>query len=194
MIKKILRRIFLMCQLISDKIKGCDFAAPLDNEDIHVPRSAGNRYQATTPRIYHDLKQQLWHVSEADSILDVGCGKGRMLYFFSKQFDFGKVDGLEYSELLSGIAKQNMDKLKLPVTIHTGDAATFTALDYNYFYLFNTCPEQVMSRFVHNLCNHIDANPRKVTILYFNPVCRDCFLEHGFKIVSYKKGLMILTK
>lgn len=192
MIKKMLRSIFLWLQLLYDRILGCDFAAPLVNHEIGIARSDGNRYQATTPRIYRAICRQLKGAHMEDSILDVGCGKGRMLYLFHKKCSFGKVDGLEYSTLLAGIARQNMNKLQLTSEIYIEDAARFTLLDYNFFYICNSLPEKPMQSFVSNLCENIKQNPRKVTVLYFNPVCKECFLEHGFHTVSFKGGLMVL--
>lgn len=193
MIKKILRWAFLRIQLLGDKMRGCDFAAPMDNQEIGIAPSEGVRYQATTPRIYRNLKRQLKHTGNEDAILDVGCGKGRMLYFFLKKCHFGKVDGLEYSERLAAIARQNMEKLHLPAQVYVANAAEFTQLDYNYFYLFNPFPEKIMLPFVQHLCDSIAKNPRKVTILYMNPVCKDCFIENGFRVVSSEGGLIILT-
>lgn len=193
MIKKILRNVFLRMQLLQDKLRGCDFAAPMDNQEIGIAPSEGVRYQATTPRIYQNLKRQLKNTGTEDAILDVGCGKGRMLYFFLRKCHFGKVDGLEYSERLAAIARQNMDKLHLDAQIYVENAAEFTQLDYNYFYLFNPFPEKIMQPFVRHLCESIEKNPRRVTILYMNPVCKDCFVENGFHTVSFNGGLMILT-
>lgn len=193
MIKKMLRKCFLWMQLLSDKLRGCDFAAPMDNSEIGIAPSEGVRYQATTPRVYRDLKLHCKNAGKEDAILDVGCGKGRMLLFFSKKCCFGRVDGLEYSERLAAIARQNMDKLQLDAQIYIENAAEFTQLDYNYFYLFNPFPEKIMLSFVRHLCDNIEKNPRRVTILYMNPVCKDCFIENGFHVVSFEGGLMVLT-
>ena len=116
-----------------------------------------------------------------------------MLYFFSSQCRFGKVDGLEYSGVLADIAKQNMRKLHIPSQIFVENAAEFTQLDYNHFYLFNPFPEKIMLSFVEHLCDNIKHHPHKVTIFYMNPVCKKCFTEHGFHIISMTGGLMVLT-
>lgn len=193
MLKKLFRNLFLQMQLLQDKLRGCDFAAPMDNNQIGIAPEEGIRYQATTPRIFLDIRRQLKSISNNDSILDVGCGKGRMLHFFSTNFRFGKVDGLEYSQRLANIARQNMDQLHLKTNIYVENAAAFTQLNYNYFYLFNPFPKNIMDVFVQHLCENIKQNPRKVTILYLNPVCQDCFIKHGFQIISFKGGLMVLT-
>lgn len=90
MLKKLFRNLFLQMQLLQDKLRGCDFAAPMDNNQIGIAPEEGIRYQATTPRIFLDIRRQLKSISNDDSILDVGCGKGRMLYFFRLIFGLEK--------------------------------------------------------------------------------------------------------
>ena len=55
-------------------------------------------------------------VTDKDAIIDIGCGKGRMLYFFS-QFPFKYVDGLEYSRELVAAAEGNIAIMR---KIHNG--------------------------------------------------------------------------
>lgn len=62
-------------------------------------------------------------VSDKDAIIDVGCGKGRMLYFFA-QFPFRLVDGLEYSGELVAIAQNNFAILR---KLRKGQSESFRA-------------------------------------------------------------------
>lgn len=57
------------------------------------------------------------NIQQGDAIIDLGCGKGKCLEFFSK-FPFSRVDGLEYSEELTKIARNNMKVLGLKSYIY----------------------------------------------------------------------------
>lgn len=179
---KILRGIYYSYLMFRDKCRGTDFYASVENGEQGVPDSeSGSRYQASSPlydcSLNAFLKQQ--H-HKFDAIIDVGCGKGRMLEIFS-HFDFSKVAGLEYSSELAEIARMNMQKLGLSCEVFIEDATVFNAYDdYNYFYLFNPFPQPIMEKFVEKVKESIAQNPRKVTIIYTNPLCLSVFLESGF--------------
>lgn len=107
MLKKIFRNIFLNLQILLDRMRGVDFSIPVyHKEENHV------QSMSSTPLIAGILKKFLRneHITPDDAIIDVGCGKGRMVYFFSK-FPFGQVAGLEYSQEVYETAKENMLRL-----------------------------------------------------------------------------------
>ena len=55
-------------------------------------------------------------ITNDDAIIDIGCGKGSMLYLFS-QYPFKLVGGLEYSGELVAIAERNLAILR---KLHSG--------------------------------------------------------------------------
>ena len=76
-----------------------------------------NRYSTTSSRTLNLIGNYLYDkVTDKDAIIDIGCGKGRMLYFFS-QFPFKYVDGLEYSRELVAAAEGNIAIMR---KIHNG--------------------------------------------------------------------------
>lgn len=52
------------------------------------------------PNILSNLK-----IKDSDTLIDVGCGKGYILYLFSK-LPFSLVDGIEYNQELCDIAQK----------------------------------------------------------------------------------------
>ena len=69
-------------------------------------------YAPTRWNIRYVLKRYLrGRITHDDAIIDIGCGKGKMIYFFSK-FPFGRIDGLEYSRDVADIAEKNIRKLR----------------------------------------------------------------------------------
>lgn len=173
-----LRYVFYKLQEVTDALRGVDFAVVYEN----IPKEIGTRYSATTPRIYWKLYLYLKGQTRKDiKMLDVGCGKGRMLEFFSR-CGISTVDGIEYSEELVGIARANMDVLGLKCKIFHGNAAEWDGYDsYNYFYLFNPFGKIIMEGFGKSLIASCHRKPRKITIIYFNPKEERTLIELGMK-------------
>lgn len=85
----------------------------------------GYDYECTHPRVLGMLDKICREADGNDSILDVGCGKGRMLCFFSR-YGFGRVDGIEYNLQIAAIARRNLEKLRLQSQVFLMDACGFT--------------------------------------------------------------------
>lgn len=167
-------------QIITERIRGIDFTAEIDSrEENHV------NYGASTPLINNILKGYFkkMNIGGDDSIIDVGCGKGRMIYFFS-QLPFGNVGGVEYEEDLFNICKKNLSRLKVyRVKVYRDDAASFGGYDeYNYFYLFNPFHKDIMQGFIDRLKESKDRKDRDIRVVYFNPLDLNMFIKNGFCI------------
>ena len=75
---------------------------------VNMHEEGHSNYSTTSSRTLNRIGNYLYDkVTNSDAIIDVGCGKGRMLYFFS-QFPFKYVDGLEYSRELVAAAEENI--------------------------------------------------------------------------------------
>jgi SAM-dependent methyltransferase len=145
-------------------------------------------YEPSPDRFLCKIMTQL-PIRFSDRLLDVGCGKGYALFLFHR-FPFEVTDGVEISPYLVKIARLNLQKLKIPAVIYLSDAAAFQNLDsYNYFYLANPFPENVMAEFLENLKLSMLRNSRTVTILYLNPVCDKMFRNIAQKIVQYEEKI-----
>lgn len=178
----IFERIIQGYLILQDRIRGTDFHRKVIE---HV--GGGYYYECTHLRILPQLRRICSKVTPKDCIIDVGCGKGRMLAWFS-QFAFGRVDGIELNSSLVSIAEKNMAKLGLSSKIIFGDVRTYQEWDpYNYFYLYNPFPEKIMEEFIHNLKESIRRNPRTVYVLYTNAECRDTLIASGFRELPLKR-------
>lgn len=203
---KILYKFSHLISRIHDIILGVDFEIRVDEWDGHrFP------YESTTFLSYRNLKKYIKQLAMPErscatlKILDVGCGKGKMLYVFS---DIAKslnkdsstiisaVSGLEYRKSLVKIAESNMkilrQRLFVPVNVIYGDAETYNDYDdYNLFYLYNPFDEAIMKKFICNICISVRNRPRKVRIVYCNPYFEDILLEAGFR---FESGFFYHTK
>jgi hypothetical protein len=59
-------------------------------------------------------------------------------------------------------------------------------------FLFNPFDKAIMAPFAKNVMESIIRRPRKFTILYANPLCKDIWLSLGFKETFHFKKLHYL--
>ncbi len=144
-------------------------------------RANGTDYVGYQASVLTDSKMiKALSISREDRMLDIGCGKGKMVFYFDK-LGFGRSDGIEYSKALADCAERNMKILKRNCSIIHGDAISFEGYkDYNYFYLYNPFGKETMRRVMQKIEDSYEANPRKITIIYYNPLCHEQVVQSGF--------------
>lgn len=127
-----------------------------------------------------DTVFQTFAISADVSVLDIGCGKGGALITLSR-YPFSHVDGLEISPDLVQIAHQNLSRLRIAKPrVFCSDAENFTDLDkYTYLYLYHSFLEPVMKRVLENVNDSLRRTPRRLTLVYKNPVCEDLVIKAG---------------
>ncbi len=168
---------FLMCT--KDQLRGVDFQQKIltDNKS----------YAPYAPTSSYLLVPLYWYLypkvkSKREGIIDIGCGKGKMLEFFSK-LPFKYVHGLEYSEPIVQIARCNIEKLDLNCKVFCEDAKTFADYDnYTWFYLFYPFDEEIMKLFIAHLKENVQKYPRKVHLIYHFPAYHDLLIEENFMV------------
>ena len=117
--------------------------------------------------------------------LDIGCGKGRALCM-AAHYGFTKVTGLDFSRSLCEAATENLEKTKLQIpelqyTVINNDAFYFEIpQDVDCIFLFNPFDEIIMSAVVNNIFSSLQNNPRKISIIYVNPLHKEFFLKAGY--------------
>lgn len=145
-------------------------------DELNLPEDRCH-YYANSGGPHLDKVLKAMEITPQDSVVDFGSGKGGALITLSR-YPFARIAGVEISPRLVVIARRNLDKLRIGnVSMYVCDAAEFTALDeYNWFYFFSPFPSAVMSAVIRNICSSLAHNPRKATIIYFNPECHDAVI------------------
>jgi SAM-dependent methyltransferase len=120
-------------------------------------------------------------VSAADSILDIGCGKGGAMLTMAR-FPFARIDGVELSPRLARIARENFIRAGVGnVRVYCCDATEFTAFDrYRYLYMYNPFPEPVMRRVLQNVAKSARGAGKRITLIYRHPVSDKLLREARF--------------
>lgn len=170
--------------------ENCDFSGWMTQREAGFLEEEGNQYQPSSDRLVDILKQ--FPIEEKDAILDIGCGKGKAMYLMSR-FPFHKIRGYDISEKLVQIANGNFRKtgLKQCKAINA-NALNYDSYDeFNYFFMFNSFPEDVFSIMMKHIMDSIDRRTRKCVFIYMNPVCHTYMIEHTpFRLVYKKRGLL----
>ena len=123
------------------------------------------------PTYYHILPLLLRYLGPDDTFVDVGCGKGRVLWFIATRRRLRKAIGIEIEPELAQIARENMKKARLrtPVTITEADASQVDLSEGTVYYLYNPFGRETLLRFLGNIERSLQTNPRVIRIVYLNP-------------------------
>jgi hypothetical protein len=140
-------------------------------------------YQPTEAALFHEMLSALGEQAGCDFrgfvFIDLGSGKGRTLLMAS-DYPFRHIVGVELFPGLHRVAEENLRKYKcesqkcFALQSVCADASEFCFPDEPIvLYLFNPFPEAGLRRVVANLEQSLRGHPRRVFVLYHNPL-----LEH----------------
>ena len=107
-----------------------------------------------------------------DVVFDLGAGAGRMVCVAAR-LDIRKCIGVEISEKYCDRARQNARRLrgrKAPIEIVCEDATRTDLSAGTIFYMFNPFGRDTLAAVVENLHQSLRVHPRRVRIIYVNPV------------------------
>lgn len=125
--------------------------------------------------------------------VDIGCGKGRALCV-AGHYGFSKVTGIDFSPALCADAARNLQRsAKQPSDFHyevlLQDAAVWPVPDdADCLFFFNPFDEEIMEKVIARIRESLRKNPRKLQIIYVNPLYRDLFTSNGFREYFHDKN------
>ena len=146
-------------------------------------RELGNDY-APTP--YGTIRQALRHLPRNVTdftFVDFGSGKGRVLLSAS-DYDFKEIIGVEFAKELHESAQKNISNYRsdrqkcFSMTSELADATQFAIPAGNCILFFsNPFDESLMQKIASNIKASFHENPRKIVVMYYNPISRRVFDE-----------------
>src|SRR6185437_410470 len=154
-------------------------------------------YQGSNYFIIEKAFEYLKSERANNNILDFGSGKGRIMVV-AAHYGFKNISGIDFSEPMCREAEYNIEKTKplFPNTnfkIICNDAANYKIeIDTDVFFFFNPFDEVVMLQVVKNILYSLRQNPRKVYVIYVNPLHKEIFLSAGFEEEYYLKKMEYL--
>ncbi len=150
--------------------------------------------------VSYDVLEQFFNevkLEKFSHFLDIGCGKGRAMCV-AATYTVERISGVELSKDLCIAAKKNIgfSQLLFPYTdfnIYNNDAFYFEIEDdVDCIFMFNPFDEIVMSAVMENIETNLENNPRKMTIIYINPLQKHVLTEWGYNQVYHSKKLEYL--
>jgi predicted RNA methylase len=166
--------------------RGTEWAADIDSENW----GEGTGYAATPPDTVRRSIQSLQIDHEEYVFIDLGSGKGRVVLVAS-EFPFKECLGIEYAPDLHKVAVRNIadfssDKQRCKVVkSHCLDAAKFS-LPETPLVLFFAHPfgDAVLDKFLQSVQRSLRETPRRVYVIYYDPICSDQFVSAGFREIG----------
>lgn len=127
-------------------------------------------------------------IKTGDVLVDVGCGKGRVINYWLDNFLENQIVGIELDHQVAQKTARRLANYK-NVTIISGNVIELIPDNANLFYLFNPFNCEVMKDFKESLINKFfNKNlgwAHSFQIVYYNPVCAHLFLDDFKFICSY---------
>jgi SAM-dependent methyltransferase len=120
-------------------------------------------------------------VSDCDTFVDFGCGKGRVVHQAAKR-PFRRVIGVEISPALAEIARANLasrrHRYQCPnVEIVVADAKEFRVPDeLTIAYFWHPFTGETLAAVLRGIVDSIDRHPRRVRLIYLG--------HHGAEVLS----------
>lgn len=168
--------------------RNTEWAADVDSENW----AEGTGYAATPPDTVRTAVEKL-PINHGEYVfIDLGSGKGRV-FLVASEFPFKECLGVEYAPDLHEVAARNIasftsDKQQCMVLkSYCHDAASFP-LPKTPLVLFFAHPfgEVVLNGFLENLQQSLDETPRRVYVIYYDPICIEQFRSFGmYEIASH---------
>ena len=168
----------------------------VDLEELGVDVSLASVYMPVSYNLLEEIFDQL-PKDTRNHFVDIGCGKGRALCMAAHQ-GFKHISGLDFSKKLCDIAIKNLQKTKKKLTGFTSNVVNNDAFYYEIpddtdcIFFFNPFEEIIMSGVVDNIFKSLELNPRKIKIIYVNPIDKHLFLQAGYKQIWYSKKMKYL--
>jgi SAM-dependent methyltransferase len=141
-------------------------------------------YQPTDSALFHEMIGAFPQKDAFDfqdlTFIDLGSGKGRTLLMAS-DYPFRRIVGVELLPTLNQAAQENLNKYHsesqkcFAIESICADATEFRfPAEPTLLFLFNPFPESGLRRVIANLGQSLRERPRKIYVLYHNPL-----LEHA---------------
>lgn len=157
--------------------------------------SAENQ-EAHIPSFWFALRRILprGEVSPDDVFVDFGSGMGRIVYQAAERYPFERVVGIELSERAHAAAEENLartaPKLRArEVELVHGDVLNFDVPDdLTVAYIGNPFSGLIFQAVVDKLVASVRRAPRRLRVIYLNPVEEQMLLDAGFVQVRALRG------
>lgn len=136
--------------------------------DYEKEDSNHSRYEPTNYGVLERLAQS-GYLSKDDTLVDYGCGKGRVGFFMNYTLGCRTI-GVEYSEPLYEDALKNLANYagkKDGVSFVCQNAENYEVGEANCFYFFNPFSEKILRSVLRRIYESYYENPREMRLYFY---------------------------
>ena len=187
---------FMLYDNIRGSLKyGSNTFAPVELKNLTIidgDKKEGSRYEAVSFYMLEQLFSAFRKISGCTSIVDLGCGKGRVM-MVAAHYGFKEITGIDFATELCDQAVLNMKKKQEQFPGIVWRVINQNVENYeiapgdSVFFLFNPFNQSVLKNFLMKLNISCDQFPRTVYFLYASPQYQKLFLDNGYAIIFQKK-------
>jgi SAM-dependent methyltransferase len=167
--------------------------------DAYLPVHKTDGRVLYVPSAWHVLPRALRYigVSERDTFVDFGCGKGRVLHQAAR-WPFQRVIGVEVSPELAEIARTALAARSRRhrcrnVEVVVSDVRQFRVPDdLTIAYFFRPFGDETLNAVLRGIAESIARNPRRVRMIYLSPMTsRSTILATGrFRLMQQQSSAL----
>ncbi len=161
-------------------------------------------YEAVSYYLLENVLKAFRKFSNASSIVDLGCGKGRVMVA-AAYFGFTSITGIDFAKELCEEAEKNMKKIEPKFTDLDWKVVCKDVLNYkiqetdSVFFMFNPFDKEILEKFLEKIETTLKSYPRIIWFLYASPLHLDVLLQYKYKIIQHinpnmKLNAVILKK
>ena len=158
-------------------------------------------YEAVNYFMLERLLAEFRKISSSAFIVDLGCGKGRVMVV-AAHFGFTHITGIDFAKELCEEASRNMEKTQSAIPGISWKVIHANVLDYTIlpedfvFFMFNPFVEETLDSFLSKLEESCRLFPRKTYFLYASPQHVTALEDRGYNIIFCQsmmnlKGLIL---
>ncbi len=166
---------------------------PESLKNLTIPEgdiSKSSPYEAVSYYLLEKLLTAFRKISNASSIIDLGCGKGRVLAV-AAHFGFTSITGIDFAKELCEDAERNMKKVHLKFKNLKWNVICSDVLSYelhnndSVFFMFNPFEKEILETFLIKTEKSVVEFPRKIYFLYASPLHLDVLLRYGYETICH---------
>lgn len=177
-----------------ERRSGIRTEASISPEELGISPENQERYK---PSQWSALRRilPLDDVDADDVFLDFGSGMGRVVYQAAARYPLRRVIGVELSDRLHAIAEENIARTRArlrcrDVRLVCADATQYAVPDdVTIVYMGNPFSGPIFAAVLAEIVASVRRKPRRLTLLYMNPVEEAQVLAAGFKCTKALRGL-----
>lgn len=151
--------------------------------------SKSSPYEAVSYYLLEAVLESFRKFSSSSSIVDLGCGKGRVMAA-AAYFDFVSITGIDFAKELCEEAEKNMKKIEDKFYNLKWKVICKDVLNYNIhaddkvFFMFNPFEKEILEKFLEKMETSLKKFPRTTWFLYASPLHLDVLLQYNYKIIA----------